>query len=136
MRYRIPVILAAVMAIIGLSAPAAFASPHLQQGDTCTVGRTYGPFNFVSNDKPSLGLHYNGVGKPATVTTSPSDVYTKCVVRSPATFVIRNAFGHCIRMHDASSNYIVVEENTCPTNNTNYQFIRPFELNRGRYLTC
>jgi hypothetical protein len=124
MRYRIPALLVAAMALVGLSAPVALASSQPQSllASSCTVGTNTVKFHVESNDAKGLYVHYNGSGKIATVTTAPTDIYFKCVVSSPPTYVIHNASNRCIRMRDASNNYTVLEESACNDGDSNYQF--------------
>jgi hypothetical protein len=124
MRYRIPALLVAAMALIGLSAPVALASSQPQSllASSCKVGTNTIKYHVESNAGKGLYVHYNGSGKIATITTTPTDIYFKCVVSSPPTYVIHNAFNHCIRMRDASNNYTVLEEGTCNDGDSNYQF--------------
>jgi hypothetical protein len=131
MRYRIPLVLAGVMAVIGLSAPAALASAPLASTDqlppantACSVGTTYGPYHIMTNDNNSVGITYHGAVNQATVTTSPGDSrleVAQCVGGSPI-YVIHNAAGNCLRMHDASSGFGVYEQNGCDLSNTEEQF--------------
>jgi hypothetical protein len=124
MRYRIPLLLVAAAAVIGLSAPAALASsdqpPLSQASTTCSVGTTYGPYHVVSNDNTNVGITYHGTVNQVTLTTNTGDSrfeVATCVDGSPF-YVIHNAAGNCLRMHDKSSGYGVYEENGCELSNT------------------
>lgn len=123
MRYRVSAIIIAVMALAGLSGPAAFAAPvQLQLPVGCTVGNTYDmSSNIMVNASPSVGIAYHGVGNQVTVNNTPGDSSFICVA-SPNTYVIRNAAGNCLRMRGASNNYAVVEQNGCQDDNASYQF--------------
>jgi len=133
MRYRIPVILVAVMALIGLSAPAALAGPnlpHLRPARSlslalsipvnCTNGTTYGPYHLMTNVDHSLGLHYPGPGNQAIVTSNPGKSYFYC---NHGVYAIHNANGNCLRMHDASSGYAVFEQSGCDYSNGGEEWI-------------
>lgn len=123
MHYRVSAIIIAVMALAGLSVPAAFAaSVQLLLPVGCTVGNTYDiSSNIVENSDPSAGFTYHGVGNPVTVSDTPGNSSFVCVA-SPNTYVIRNAAGNCFRMRDASNNYAVIEQNGCEDDNASYQF--------------
>jgi hypothetical protein len=121
MRYRILAILITLMAIAGLSAPAAFAASGPPLPSSCIVGDSYGSFHVMANAKQSLGITYHGPGNPVTVTSSPGDSTFVCVV-SPSTYVIHNDAGNCFRMQDASNDFAIIEQTGCLDNNTNYQF--------------
>jgi len=123
MHYRVSAIIIAVMAVAGLSAPAAFGAPvQLQLPVGCTVGKTYDISSTIMvNANPSVGIAYHGVGNQVTVSSAPGDSSFICVA-PPGTYVIRNAAGNCFRMRDASNDYSVIEQNGCQDDNTSYQF--------------
>jgi len=146
MRYRIPVILVAVMALIGLSAPAALAGPNLSHlrparslslalsvdiPVTCTNGRTYGPYHLMTNVDQSLGIHYPGPVNQAIVTSGPGDSYFYCF---HGAYFIHNANGNCLRMHDASSGYAVFEQNGCDHSNGGEEWIPSHGTSSGLRL--
>lgn len=133
MRYRVSVIIIAVMALAGLAAPAAFAaSVQLQLPVGCTVGNTYAmSSNIVVNANPPVGFTYHGVGNQVTLSSTPGNSSFVCVA-SPNTYVIRNAAGNCFRMRDASNNYAVIEQNGCQDDNASYQF-QAFDTGGGVY---
>jgi hypothetical protein len=119
MRFRIGVILVALMALTGLSAPVAFASSHLPSAGPdlpltpgCTVGTTYGPWDLVPNVNPAVGVTYPGVGKQATVTSNSGSTYFKCL-GGGGTYDIYNSNGNCLRMRDGNNGYAVMEESGC-----------------------
>lgn len=122
MRYRSLVILVAFIAVIGLSAPAAFAesnpSPTHGNGITATVA---GPFHIIANDNTSVGITYPGTGDQATITSNPGTSYLEGATAS--TWVIHNSNGNCLRMRDANNNYAVMEESGCNTSDKNEQFV-------------
>jgi hypothetical protein len=125
MRYRIPAVLIAVMALIGLSAPIAFAASSQPSAGGCTPGQTFGPFHIVPNDTSTdIGIGYHGPGNLITLTDGPGDSTLVCV-SSADIYVIHNNAGNCIRMRDASNDYTVMEESGCTDaqkDDTNYQF--------------
>lgn len=132
MRYRIPLILATVTALIGLSASAAFAGPRQLTPTTCTGG-TSPAYHVLSNANTSVGITYHGEGNQATVTTSPGDTkfeVAACIGSTPI-YVIHNDAGNCLRMHDASSNYGVYEEENCELNNTEEWWEEGFNPSNG-----
>jgi len=110
------------MTIIGLSAPATFASPHSPRLRNCSVGHHDGPFHLNLNGT-TLGLTYHGPGNPMNITSSPGDSTLVCAVSS-GIYYIRNNAGNCIRMRDASAGYSVLEESGCQLGNTNYEFLQ------------
>jgi hypothetical protein len=89
------------MAVIGFSAPAAFASD--------------GPYHIMTNDNPYVGITYPGVGDQATITSNPGKSYIvpAGTINGQTVYYIRNSNGHCLRMRDANNNYAVMEESTC-----------------------
>jgi hypothetical protein len=129
MRYRIPAILVAAVALIALSAPAALAGANRlsASGAGCPVGSIAGPYHIKTNDNPSagLGITYHGPVSQATITPSPGDSRLKVVACSGVdnVFVIYNASGNCLRMHDQSSGYGVFEEDGCQDGNFSEQWI-------------
>jgi len=110
----------ALLALIGLSAPAASASaaPHMRPAASCADGP--GPYHLEANSARSLGLTYHGAGNQVTVTPSIGDTTLECV--GPDTYVLHNNAGNCIRMTDASNDYKVIEESGCNTSDTNYEW--------------
>jgi hypothetical protein len=57
------------------------------------------------------------------ITSSPGDSTLVCADSSGSgTFYIQNNAGNCLRMHDASSHYAVIEETGCQRGNTNYEY--------------
>lgn len=124
MHYRISVILAAVMALIGLAVPA-FASTNVPSTTSCFIGQSYGPYHIVTNDNHQ-GITYHGTGNQVTVTSSPGDStleVASCLDGVPDAYVIHNDAGNCLRMHDKSSGYAVYEETNCNLTNTDEAFI-------------
>jgi hypothetical protein len=134
MRYRISAILLTLMALVGLSAPAAFAAPQAQLPANCSQGQTYpasGSFHIIANANTSVGITYHGPGNLITVNDPPGDSIFICV-NPPNTYVIHNAAGNCFRMRDASNDYTVIEETGCLDDNTNYRF-QAFNIGSGHY---
>ena len=126
MRYRMPVILAAVMAVIGLSAPAALAGP-LPSANNCPVGETSPPYHIVTNTNQSLGITYHGPGNQATITSSPGISRFEvagCLSNGLAVWVIHNSSDNCLRMHDESSGYGIFEEDGCDLDNFSEQWVQ------------
>jgi hypothetical protein len=128
MRYRIAVVLATLMVLTGLTAPAASAASQLPIS-SCTVGHDYGPYILLANDNQGLGIHYNGPGTQATVTSifdtnGPSNLYFQCVSGSYIVeYVIHNHNGNCLRMRNASNGYAVMEESGCNTTDLQQRFV-------------
>jgi hypothetical protein len=128
MHYRIAVVLAMLIALTGLAAPAAFADPQLPI-NSCTVGHNYGPYILLANDNQGLGITFPGPGNQATVTSilppgSPSNISFQCVSGTGIIeYVIHNSNGNCLRMRDANNGYAVMEESGCNTNDLSERFV-------------
>jgi hypothetical protein len=147
MRYRIPLFLAAVAAVIGLSAPAALASPAPPPETGCfPVGTTFGPYHLDTNDNASahLGITYHGTVNQATITSSPGDTrfeVAACTVINGITvpiYVIHNSAsngGNCLRMHDNSVGFGVFEEPGCELGNADEQWILVYSNAAGTHGT-
>jgi hypothetical protein len=137
MRYRIPAIAVVLLALAGLSAPAASAASagsqtHALIADTCTPGQTSGPWHLTPSSNRALALAYHGAGNPITVASTGKGDSSFICVDSSGIFIIRNNAGRCIRMTDQSNDYQVMEENGCLNDNTNYQF-KQFTVGNGLY---
>ncbi len=134
MRYRIAIILAAAMAVLGLSASGAFAStvpPGLTKV-SCTAIDNFA-YHVLTNDNHTVGIDYQGTGSLTKVTTSPGDSTFDCVGGGTDYLDIHNNAGNCIRMRDASNNYTMIEEVGCVPSNTNYEFQAWFDNATNRY---
>lgn len=121
MRYRVPVIAIALLALIGIFAPAASAGPNRRPAGGCQLGP--GPYHLKANAAKSLGLTYHGVGNQVTVTPNIGDTTLQCIL-APNTYALHNAAGNCIRITDASNDYKVMEESGCSqaSSDSNYQW--------------
>lgn len=114
MRYRIFGILAALMTVIGLWAPAvAFAG-------------TSPPYHLMTNDNSSVGITYPGPGNQATITSNPGKTYFEAdgEYAKVTAFVIHNHNGNCLRMRDKNHSYAVMEEKTCDLRDNNERFLQ------------
>jgi hypothetical protein len=109
------------MAVIGLTAPAAFAGPNLSPVNGNHIGATFGPFHFITNVNQSVGINYPGTGSQVIVTTSPGNSYIESVDGGNV-YVIHNSNGNCLRMRNGNNGFAVIEESGCTTSDNNERF--------------
>jgi hypothetical protein len=107
---RIVVFLAALIALIGLAAPAASASPAPKPVHVNSQGKpvrgpddfpTCNPCHIVMNAlNGEYGITYPGVGSPAEVTTSPGTSTVEADPDAPCCdgAVIHNNNGNCLKI--------------------------------------
>jgi hypothetical protein len=125
-RYRIPVVLAALMTVIGLAAPAASASSQQAPPGTgwtlvSEASSSCNPCELVANVDQSLGITYPGTGDQATVTASPGNSYVEYANNTEV--LIHNHNGNCLSMRDAANGHAVMEASGCQSDNRAQQFI-------------
>jgi hypothetical protein len=133
MRWRIAIILAAALAMFGVSALGAFAStvpPGLTRVN-CTALENFA-YHVLANDNHTVGIDYQGTGNLIKVTATPGDSNFSCTGVSDYLDIHNNA-DNCMRMRDASNNYTMIEEVGCLPTNTNYEFQAWFDNATNRY---
>ena len=113
MHYRALPIVAVIMAILGLSAPAALAATPQAQ---------HGPYHIMANSNHSVGIVYPGSGSDVYVSTSPGQSFVTYFKNHE--WQIYNSGRNCLRMQDAHNGYTVLEEHGCSTSDESQLWYR------------
>lgn len=121
---RILIFFAALMAVIGLAAPAASASS--------SVGTGCSPCHLMTNVNTSVGITYPGIGSQVTVTTSPGSSTVEWVNEAYGIVVIHNNNGYCLKMRDAANGHAITEDFGCDTNDLAELFVM-VQFSNGTY---
>jgi len=129
MRNRVLGILAALTAVIGLSATAASAGTGPATGVNATGCSTSCEIFTNVDQGAGLGITYPGTGNQAVVTPAPGNSTVETT--DSGTVHIRNHNGNCLQMLDAAHGHAVVEESGCQAGDLAEQW---YQVSLGGHL--